>query len=288
MDDKIIQRIDALLERIDYVRIMMDGASFNTFVNDRKLLDATAFSILQIGESMIKFEHLLKDKYPEIPWAKAKAMRNVIAHDYGNADPKIIYRTATTDLPDLKKLFLKVKDDVKQISENSLYTERLWLRPWDDVDAKQLFELAKDPEIGYWCGWEPHKTRSDSLFAIHNFLQIKETYAICLKDSGSVIGSIGLKFDVSVIQNIGECELGFWIGKQYQRNGYAFEAASEVLRHAFIDLKTETVWCCYFEGNDKSKFLQEKLGFAFFNKEEKEGRKRFVNILTKDKWLARQ
>ncbi len=156
------------------------------------------------------------------------------------------------------------------------------------MDAKQLFELAKDPEIGYWCGWEPHKTRSDSLFAIHNFLQIKETYAICLKDSGSVIGSIGLKFDVSVIQNIGECELGFWIGKQYQRNGYAFEAASEVLRHAFIDLKTETVWCCYFEGNDKSKFLQEKLGFAFFNKEEKEGRKRFVNILTKDKWLARQ
>ncbi len=288
MDDKIIQRIDGLLERIDYVQKEMNGISFDAFLGDRMLLEATAFSIMQIGESMIKFEQLLKDKYPEIPWAKAKTMRNVIVHDYGHANPETIYHTATVDLLDLKNRFVKVKDDIKQISKNSLYTERLWLRPWDDVDYKQLFELAKEPEIGYWCGWEPHKTRSDSLFVIHNFLQIKETYAICLKDSGGVIGSIGLKSDGSTIQKEGEYELGFWIGKQYQRNGYAYEAASEVLRHAFIDLKIETVWYCYFEGNDKSKFLQEKLGFAFFSKEEKEDRKRFVNILTKDKWLARQ
>ena len=288
MDDKIVQRIDSLLERIDCVKTMMNGASYDAFLSDRKLSDATAFSIMQIGESMIKFEQLLKDKYPEIPWAKAKAMRNVIVHDYGHAEPKTIYRTATIDLPNLKMLFLKVKDDIKQISKNSLFTERLWLRPWADVDSKQLYELAKEPEIGYWCGWEPHKTPSDSLFVIHNFLQVKETYAVCLKDSGGVIGSIGLKFDGSIIRNKGECELGFWIGKQYQRNGYAFEAASELLRHAFIDLKIDTVWCCYFEGNDKSKLLQDKLSFAFFNEEEKESKKRIVNILTKDKWLTRQ
>lgn len=285
MDEKVIQRINGLLERIDYVQKDMDGISFDTFLNDRKLSDATAFSIIQIGESMIKFEQLLKDKYPEIPWAKAKAMRNIIVHDYGHADPKTIYRTATVDLFDLKNHFIKVKDDIKQISKNSLYTERLWLRPWDDVDYKQLFELAKEPEIGYWCGWEPHKTRSDSLFVIHNFLQIKETYAICLNDSGSIIGSIGLKFDSDLFRTNNECELGFWIGKQYQRNGYAFEAASELLRHAFLDLNVDAVYCSYFEGNDKSKFLQEKLGFVFYGTDEKEGRKGFINILIKEKWL---
>ena len=52
MDEKVIQRIDGLLERIDYVQKDMDGISFDTFLNDRKLSDATAFSIIQIGESM--------------------------------------------------------------------------------------------------------------------------------------------------------------------------------------------------------------------------------------------
>ena len=41
-------------------------------------------------------------------------------------------------------------------------TKRLFLIPWHASDAEELYELAKDPEIGPLCGWEPHKTLEDS------------------------------------------------------------------------------------------------------------------------------
>lgn len=287
MDDKVIQRINGVLKRIDIVLSRMEGVSFNTFENDVSISDSVSFSLLQIGERMIKLEQLLKDKYPELPWSQAKKMRNIIAHDYDGVDMETVYNTAVVDLPILKKSFLKIKDDINHISENSLYTKRLWLRPWDDLDAQQLFELAKEPEIGYWCGWEPHKSVNESLFCIHNFLQIKETYAICLKENNEILGSISLMLNGNIAQNEGECELGFWIGKQYQRNGYAFEAAGELLRHAFCDLRISAIWCCYFEGNERSKFLQNKLGFVFHHLDKKDDRDRYINILTKEKWLIK-
>lgn len=263
MDDKIIQRIDGAIKQIDKIHSRIDGVSYDDFLNSEDILEVISFNVYLLGERMVKLEKLLKDKYPDIPWTKAKTMRNIIAHEYENADPKIIYDTATQDIDVLKAQFLKIKDDIKQISENSLYTERLVLRPWDETDATQLLELAKDPEIAKWCGWEPLNNIRDSLFMLHNFLQLKETYAICLKDDGRVVGSIGLMLDGDLVKNDDECELGFWIGTKYQRNRYAFEATSEVIRHAFNDLNFNTIWCSYFEGNIKSKCLQEKLGFVF-------------------------
>ena len=290
MDDKIIQRIDGAIKQIDKIHSRIDGISYDDFLNSEDILEVISFNVYLLGERMVKLEKLLKDKYPDIPWTKAKTMRNIIAHEYENADPKIIYDTATQDIDVLKAQFLKIKDDIKHISENSLYTERLVLRPWDDTDASALLELSKDPKIGKWCGWEPHKNIRDTLFSLHNFLEVKETYAICLKESGGIVGSISLMFDGELLKGDSECELGFWIGTKYQRNGYAFEAATEIIRHAFIDLCIKTIWCSYFEGNIKSKQLQEKLGFTFCYSYEKTNVQNpelkhicYVNSLTKGK-----
>ena len=184
MDDKIIQRIDGTIKLIDQIHSAVDGLSYDEFLNGKYVLEAVSFNIIQLGEKMIKLEKLLKDKYPNIPWPKAKAMRNIIVHEYENANPFIIYKTATEDVEALKADFLKVKDDIKHISENSLQTKRLLLRPWDDADAGELQELAGNPEIGKCCGWEPLDNIRDTLFVLHNFLEVKETYAICLKESG--------------------------------------------------------------------------------------------------------
>ena len=36
-------------------------------------------------------------------------------------------------------------------------TPRLHLRPWNDMDAPELYELARDPRIGMLCGWKPYE-----------------------------------------------------------------------------------------------------------------------------------
>ena len=67
------------------------------------------------------------------------------------------------------------------------------------------------------------------------------------------------------------------------------EAGREVLRHAFEDLKLNRVWCGYYEGNDRSKRVQERLGFKYqwtneklFVSQMNEFRKGYANLLTKE------
>ncbi len=146
-----------------------------------------------------------------------------------------------------------------------LYTKRLILRPWREDDAESLYEYAKDPEIGPVAGWQPHKSREDSFNVIRNVLSSSECYAVCLKEDNVAVGSIGLLLNGStdMTDRDDECELGYWIGRKFWGRGLIPEAAEEVLRHAFEDLNMQTVWCGYYDGNKKSKRVQEKLGFIY-------------------------
>ena len=89
-----------------------------------------------------------------------------------------------------------------------------------------------------------------------------------------------------------ECELGYWIGKPFWGQGIIPEAAMEMLRHGFEDLGMTRIWVGYYEGNTKSKRVQEKCGFRYEWKLEgidvpllHEKRTERVSSLTKEQWL---
>ena len=146
-----------------------------------------------------------------------------------------------------------------------LQTERLILRKWKESDAKSLYEYAKDPEVGPIAGWPPHKSVEESLSVIKDVFNGKECYAICEKDSDVAIGAIELKLNghTDMTERDDECELGYWLGKPFWGRGYMPEAARELLRRGFEELGMTTIWCGYYEGNYKSKRVQEKLGFVY-------------------------
>ena len=177
----------------------------------------------------------------------------------------------------------------------ALETPRLYLRQWQDSDAEQLYALARDPRVGPIAGWPPHKDLQDSRFVLREILQTEESYAIVLKETGEVIGSIALRRDSDLASGDGERELGYWLGVPFWGKGYMPEAAREVLRHAFEDLQLDVVWCGYYEGNAQSKRVQEKLGFVFQWKTERlyvaqmdEYRTGYVNRMTRDDFISRQ
>ena len=172
-------------------------------------------------------------------------------------------------------------------------TERLILRRWNESDAEDLFEYAQDADVGPIAGWPPHKNIEESLSVIKNVFNGKEAYTICLKKDNKAIGAIELKLnghtDLTVRDD--ECEMGFWLGKPFWRQGIMSEAVKEMLRHAFEDCNMQKVWIGYYEGNEKSKRLQEKCGFKFQWKSEDvdvplmhEKRTGFVNAMTKSDW----
>ena len=174
-----------------------------------------------------------------------------------------------------------------------LETERLILRRWKDSDAENLYQYAKDPEVGPIAGWPPHQSIDESRDVIRKVFTGKEAYAICLKTDGKAIGAIELKLNghTDLTDRDDECELGYWLGKPFWGQGIMPEAVKEILRHAFEGIGMTKVWAGYYEGNSKSKRVQEKAGFRYQWKSEgvdvplmHEKRTGHVNSMTKDQW----
>ena len=179
----------------------------------------------------------------------------------------------------------------------ALETERLFFRRWEESDAEILFEEASNPEVGPPAGWQPHKNVEESLNIIRNVLNGPEAYAICLKENGKPIGTIELRLkdNTDMTDKDDECELGYWLAREFWGQGIMPEAAKEMLRHAFEDLGMTKVWCGYYDGNNKSKRVQEKCGFTYQwttegleVKQMNEIRTGHVNMLTKEEWEAQK
>ena len=176
-------------------------------------------------------------------------------------------------------------------------TERLILRPWSEDDAADLYEYAKDPDVGPSVGWPPHTSVENSREIIKTVLSEPETYAVVLKETGKPVGSIGV-FEPTCHEDYidrekCEYEVGYWIGKPFWGRGLIPEAVRELQKHCFETLGASGMWLRYSEGNTKSARVAEKCGFShhhteiyvlnpFFKKTET---KHFTYI-SKEKWAV--
>lgn len=144
-------------------------------------------------------------------------------------------------------------------------TNRLILRAWNAEDAKALYELAKNPNVGPSAGWPVHTSVENSREIIEQVLSKDQTYAVVLKGTDEVVGSIGLMIGGN--SNLGlddqEGEIGYWIGESYWGQGLIPEAVKVLIDYGFRELRLNKIWCAYFDGNEKSKRVQEKCGFVY-------------------------
>lgn len=166
-------------------------------------------------------------------------------------------------------LYRQSETETRDVDAMTLKTDRLILRPWQDSDAESLYEYAKNPKIGPVAGWPVHTSVENSRQIIRDFLSGEETYAVTLQGEDVAIGSVGIKFGEQSNLNIdvGEAEVGYWIGEPFWGQGLIPEAVRELVRHAFEDLNMATLWCGYFDGNEQSKRVCEKCGFQFHHTE---------------------
>lgn len=175
-----------------------------------------------------------------------------------------------------------------------LNTERLILRPWRETDAKDLYRWAKDERVGLIAGWPPHKSVEESAEIIRTVFSQEGVYAVALKDDNIAIGCIGLitgeKSNFPISEDEGE--VSYWIGVPYWGRGLIPEAIREIMRHGFEDLNLVTLWCGYFDGNEKSKRAQEKCGFRHHHTDKdkpyelmNDVRTEHVSRITKEEWM---
>ena len=149
-------------------------------------------------------------------------------------------------------------------------TERLILRPWRETDLDDFYEYAKVDGVGQMAGWFPHKSREETKVILDMFITNKKTLAIEWKDTGKVIGSLGIepmRPDPEGADKAGR-ELGYVLSKDYWGRGLMPEAVQAVIHYCFQELNYDYLTCGHFLHNVRSRRVIEKCGFQFFDESE--------------------
>lgn len=147
----------------------------------------------------------------------------------------------------------------------TLETERLILRKMLVSDADDVYAYSCRDDVTEYLTWTPHQNlayTADYLRYIGQRYSVGDyfNWAVVEKKSGRVIGSCGFtRFDFP--NDAGE--IGYVFNPDFGSQGYATEAAREVLRFGFVALKLHRIEAKYLKGNERSGLLLERLGMNF-------------------------
>jgi len=149
------------------------------------------------------------------------------------------------------------------MTQTTLTTERLLLRPYEESDWIAAHEYGRDPETCQYQRWGPNTEDETREFidtcieASHCPEEMGYFYAITLKATGDVIGGCNLcstsKPDLTAM-------IGYTINRAYWRQGYTSEAAAALLELGFTEAGLHRIesWCT--PENIGSWKVMEKIG----------------------------
>jgi len=101
LEDRDAAYLWDMLEAAREVESILQGHAEKAFLQDRILLRATERSVEIIGEAARRVSTSFADEHPEIPWRQMIGQRNILAHEYGQIDHELLYKTACEDIPAL-------------------------------------------------------------------------------------------------------------------------------------------------------------------------------------------
>ena len=90
-----------MLKAAREVESMLELYDLPAFLADRVMVRATERTVEIIGESARRVSSSYQNSHPEIPWREIIGQRNLLAHEYGQIDHELLYKTATEDIPAL-------------------------------------------------------------------------------------------------------------------------------------------------------------------------------------------
>jgi len=146
----------------------------------------------------------------------------------------------------------------------TIRTDRLVLREITLKDAKDIYDYAKNPNVGPMAGWLPHQNLKETKEFIQFSIEKKKygqpgVFVVCLKDDETVIGTI----EVHSVKHEYKGEIGMVLHPDYWGQGIMEEASRAMIIFAFEDLRLKRLAYCHFIGNHASKRLREKLNFTY-------------------------
>jgi ribosomal-protein-alanine N-acetyltransferase len=142
-------------------------------------------------------------------------------------------------------------------------TTRLRLRVFNLADLDELALIFSDPEVMKYIGTEGKPmSRDETEKALDVFVSDWEKYgfsrwAVCLKESGRLIGCCGLK----LLE--GTPEVIYVLARDYWGRGYGSEAAKTSLRYGFECLGLDQIVAVTRHENVRSQRVMSRIGMRY-------------------------
>ena len=154
------------------------------------------------------------------------------------------------------------------LPQPTLHTERLTLRPFVVEDASAVQRLAGSRLVAATVPVIPHPYldgMAEGWIATHaDAWRDRKSVSFAIErpmndaEGPVLVGAVSLLIGPYSRQT---AELGYWIGHPFWGNGYATEAAREVVRFGLEDMDLLRIHASYMAGNDASGRVLEKIGF---------------------------
>lgn len=144
------------------------------------------------------------------------------------------------------------------ILRQMIHTRRLIVRPFRSEDGEDLYDYLSDPVVYVYEPGEP-LSRVQAATMAADLSASPDFWAVELAVEQRVIGQI--YFSQVEPRHLLTWELGYILSPRYQRQGYATEAASALLRHGFDTAPIHRITAQCNPQNEASWRLLEKLGF---------------------------
>jgi RimJ/RimL family protein N-acetyltransferase len=145
----------------------------------------------------------------------------------------------------------------------AIQAERLILRTWNKEDALGYFQINQDPKVIEFLASSLTMEQVNDFIMAVNKRQEKHGYTLWaaeLKETGKLMGFIGLNYTDWGAPFIPVVEVGWRLGSGYWGKGYATEGAKAALEYGFKQRGLEEIVSWTVPANVRSIRVMEKIG----------------------------
>ena len=102
MDPDQIGRLRDILQAARLIVTYLSNTTETDFLSNTEKQDAVVRRLEIIGEATAHLTETTRPAIPQLPFRKMRGMRNIVAHDCGNINLKIVWEVGVVHVPEVR------------------------------------------------------------------------------------------------------------------------------------------------------------------------------------------